>query len=200
MAKFTWSKAKLSRKLWINVFWLPKIDKIIAKRSTKWKTSWSWKKSEFWVQQKEKQILRYTFWLSEKQLRKYYDIAIRSKNITSEELVRQIEIRVDNIVYRAWFAKSRSQARQMISHGHFEFNWQKITVPSIQIRPWDKLSVTKKLQTSPLFSDISSLEKWLKWIKSDTKKKEIVIDSLPESDELEQSIKTHLIVEYYSRK
>lgn len=200
MAKFTWSKAKLSRKLWVNIFWLPKIDKIIAKRSEKWKKSWFWKKSEFWVQSREKQILRFMFWLSEKQLRKYYDIAIRSKNITSEELIRQIEIRVDNVLYRAWFAASRAQARQMISHWHFELNWQKITVPSIQVKVWDILVISKKLKDSSLYSNIWSQEKWLKWLKSDIKKKEIVVSSMPENEELEQLVKTHLIVEYYSRK
>lgn len=200
MAKFTWSKAKLSRKLWMNIFWLPKIDKIMAKRSEKWRRSWFKKKSEYWIQSTEKQILRFMFWLSEKQLRKYYDIAIRSKNVTNEELVRQIELRSDNVIYRAWFAMSRAQARQMISHWHFELNWQRITVPSIQAKPWDKFAVSKKLNDALLYSNIWSPEKWLKWIKPNISNKEIVIESIPENDELEQSVKTQLIVEYYSRK
>lgn len=196
MARFLWSKAKLCRSLWVNIFWLPKIDKIIQKRS--WKRWVVRKKSEYWMQLREKQVARHMFWLSEGQFRKYYDKAVRSKNITWEELIRQIEVRIDNVLYRSWFAESRPQARQMISHWHFELNWRKVTVPSIQLRPWDKLSLRKRLQSSALYSE-DPAKCSIKWIKADSKKKEIEMIEIPSSDELEQSIKTHLIIEYYSR-
>lgn len=197
MATFRWSKAKLSKKLWTNIFWLPKIDKIMAK--------WSWKKwltkktSEYWSQLKEKQILRFMFWVSEKQLRKYYNKALRSTHVTSEELLRQLETRADNVIFRSWFAISRAQARQMISHWHFELNWQRITIPSIQVKPWDKLNLRKKSVWSSLFSQIKELDTWVKWIKWDIKKKTIWIESLPEALELEQSVRVPLIIEFYSR-
>jgi len=197
MARFLWSKAKLCRALWVNIFWLPKIDKIIQKRSS-WKRWMVRKKSEYWMQLKEKQIARYTFWLSEKQFKKYYNKAVRSQNVTWEEMIRQIEIRADNALYRAWFAESRPQARQMISHWHFELNWRRITVPSIQLKIWDKLVLRKKLQSSSLYTEAPA-KCAVKWLKADVKKKEVEMTEVPAWDELEQSIKTPLIIEYYSR-
>lgn len=197
MARFLWSKAKLCRALWINIFWLPKIDKIIQKRSS-WKRGMVRKKSEYWTQLREKQIARFTFWLSEKQFKKYYQKAVSSKNVTWEELIRQMEMRIDNVVYRAWLAESRPQARQMVAHWHFELNWRRITIPSIQFKTWDKLILRKKLQNSSLYSE-SPAKCVVKWIKADVKKKEIEMVEVPAFDELEQSIKTSLIIEYYSR-
>ena len=196
MARFLGSKAKLSRSLWVNVFWLPKIDNIIAKRA--WKNKFFKKRSEYWMQLREKQIARHTFWLSEKQFKKYYQKAVSSKNITWEELIRQIELRVDNIIYRSWIAVSRTQARQMISHWNFLLNWRKITIPSIQLRVWDVLSLRDKIKKSPLFEN-TTIKPVFKWIKWDNKSKSIELLEIPKSDELEQSIKTHLIIEYYSR-
>ena len=120
------------------------------------------------------------------------------KNITWEELIRQIELRVDNIIYRSWIAVSRTQARQMISHWNFLLNWRKITIPSIQLRVWDVLSLRDKIKKSPLFEN-TSIKPVFKWIKWDNKSKSIELLEIPKSDELEQSIKTHLIIEYYSR-
>lgn len=196
MARFLGSKAKLSRSLWVNVFWLSKIDNIMAKRAWQWK--FFKKRSEYWMQLREKQIARHTFWLSEKQFKKYYKRAVVSKNITWEEMLRQIELRVDNILYRAGVAESRTQARQMISHWNFLLNWRKITIPSIQLRVWDKLSLRDKLKKSPLFEGlkITPVFKWIKW---NDKEKTVELSEIPKADELEQSIKTHLIIEYYSR-
>lgn len=196
MARFLWSKAKLSRSLGVNIFWLPKIDTILQKRL--WKRWMVKKKSEFWIQLREKQVARFMFWLSEKQFKKYYQKAVRSKNITWEELIRQIELRADNVLYRSWFAESRPQARQMISHWHFDLNGRRITVPSIQLKPWDKLTLRKKMTSSSLYWEAPA-KSAVKWLKSDSKKWEVKMDSVPEVDELEQSIKTHLIIEFYSR-
>ena len=199
MATFRWSKTKLSRKLWVNIFGLPKIDKIMGKRL--WKKRWPVKKqSEFWIQLREKQLTRYMYWLSEKQLKKYYDKAVRSKNVTSDELIRQMETRVDNVVYRAWFASSRPQARQLVAHWHLELNWRKITIPSIQMKAWDKISIKAKSKKTPLFDELDPIAKFIKWIKPDIKKQEIVIEGTPDTDEMEKSIKTHLIIEWYSRR
>lgn len=196
MARFLWSKAKLSRKLGVNLFWLPKISAIMTKRA--WKVRSFKKKSEYWLQLQEKQIARHLFWLTEKQFKKYYKIAVKSKHITWDELLRQIEMRADNIIYRAGLAESRPQARQMISHWHFELNWHKITIPSIQLKVWDKLIIRKKLQKSILYTD-KKIENATKWLKSDEKVNSVEMLSIPESAELEQFIKTHLIIEFYSR-
>lgn len=199
MATFRWSKTKLCRALWVNIFGLPKIDKLIARRNNKKKTIIR-KKSEYWIQLQEKQIARFMFWISESQLRKYYSRAVRSKNVTSQEMIVELETRVDNVIYRAGFAESRPQARQFISHWHFELNWSRINTPSIQVKPWDKLKLSKKSWNMSIFWNATKLAKNIQWLKPDVKKKEILIESLPEWDELEQSIKVHLIVEFYSRR
>lgn len=199
MARFRWSKTKLCKSLWANIFWLPKIDKLMARSSSKRK----WvvrKKSEYWIQLKEKQIARHMFWISESQLQKYYKKAVSSKNVTSEELIRQLETRMDNVLYRAWFAESRPQARQFVAHWHFELNWKKVKTPSIQVKTWDKITLKLKSKDSAVFQEFTSPLKTIQWIKPLPKKNEILVESLPDWDELEQSIKVHLIVEYYSRR
>ncbi|MCD5382769.1 30S ribosomal protein S4 [Candidatus Gracilibacteria bacterium] len=196
MARFLGSKAKLSRSLGVNVFGLPKIDNIIAKRAGK--NKFFKKRSEYGMQLREKQIARHTFGLSEKQFKMYYKKAVKSANITGEELIRQIELRVDNIIYRAGLAVSRTQARQMISHGNFLLNGRKITIPSIQVKKGDVLSLRDKLKKSSLFENLD-IKPMFKWLKGDNKGKSVEIVEIPNADEMEQSIKTHLIIEYYSR-
>ncbi|MBT4936935.1 30S ribosomal protein S4 [Candidatus Peregrinibacteria bacterium] len=196
MGRYLGSKVKICKRVGANIYGNPKYDAILAKKKAK--KGFSKKPSEYSLQLKEKQLARYMFGVSEKQFKKYFQKAYRNTGVTGTELLKNLELRADNVVYRSGVADSRPQARQMISHGHFELNGRRITVPSISIRAGDTLVLRKKIHSSPLYVGFSEA-KPLKWIKTEAKNKSITLDRIPENDELEQSINVQLIVEYYSR-
>ena len=196
MGRYTGPKGKLCKRVGAHIYGTPKYDAILSKSLEK--RGFSKKASEFSVQLKEKQLARYMYGISEKQFKKYFQKAYNAQGVTGIELLRNLERRIDNVIYRAGLAETRPQARQMIAHGHFELNGHKITVPSINVRPEDTLILRKKIQSSPLYVGFSEA-KPLKWLKVDAKQKSVIIDRLPEDDELEKSINVQLIVEFYSR-
>jgi len=151
------------------------------------------KLSEFGRQLREKQKSKAVYGIGESCLAKYYVIADKSLGNTTENLIMLLESRVDNIVYRAGFASSRSQARQKVSHGLVSLNGKKVTVPSIQIKKNDKIKINYKVEEKNVKSDLPS------WIDVDLKKKEIIIKHIPLRDEVDLSINESLVAEYYSR-
>ena len=195
MGRYTGAKGKICKRVGANIYGSAKYDAILAKASKKRMMK---KPSEFALQLTEKQKARFMFGVSEKQFKKYFTKAVHSKGVTGVELLRNLERRLDNVLYRAGLAETRPQARQMASHGHFELNGHKVTVPSVIVRPGDELVLRKKMQSSPLYVGFGEVDS-AKWLKIDGKKKTIVVDRLPEDDELEQTVNVQLIVEFYSR-
>lgn len=198
-------KARMARRLGINLFGSPKYDKILTKKAyppgMHGKAKFS-KVSEYGKQMQEKQKARFMFNVSEKQFRHYYEKADKSNGVTGEELLRNLERRIDNVIYRAGLAMTRFQSRQMASHGLLNLNGRRVNVPSIQVRPGDVLEVREKAKKSKLF--VNNLETNAKykvpsWLEFDPKKLSIKIARLPEKDELEQAVNSQLIVEFYSK-
>src|ERR671936_391482 len=108
------------------------------------------KESEYLLQLQEKQKARYTYGVLERQFRRYYEEATRQKGKTGEVLLQLLECRLDNVIYRAGLARTRRQARQMVSHGHFLVNNKKVNVPSFQVTKFDIIDVRpKSLATTP---------------------------------------------------
>ena len=103
------------------------------------------KQSEYLLQLREKQKARRYYGLLEKQFRNYYEKASRRSGVTGEELLRMLETRLDNVVYRLGFAASRAQARQLVRHGHFQVNGRRVNIPSFQVRPDDIITVPPEL-------------------------------------------------------
>lgn len=196
MGRYTGSKAKICKRVGANIYGNPKYDAILAKSASKKKGVK--KPSEYSLQLREKQMARFMFGISEKQFQTYFRKALKGQGVTGVELIRSLERRVDNVLFRSGVAQTRLQARQMASHGHFELNGHKITIPSISLRPGDVLVLRKCMETSPLYVAFAEAQP-VKWVALDTKKKSLTIDRLPEADELEQSINAQLIVEFYSR-
>lgn len=158
------------------------------------------KMSEYGIQLGEKQKARVLFGLSEKQFRNTFSKASKMKGETGENFLRLLELRLDNLVYVSQFAVTRMQARQMVSHGHFKVNGRRVTVPSITVKPGDKIELATKLKDSPLYSGLAKLKDFSpKWIAVDLKKVSAEVLSLPEKDDLEKSVDSQLIVEFYSR-
>jgi small subunit ribosomal protein S4 len=141
----------------------------------------------------------------EKQFARLMNEATRSKEgLAGENLLRLLELRLDNAVYRAGFAVSRRGARQLVTHGHFMLNGRRVDIPSIRVKIDDEIVVRPKSQKTGYFTELDnvindSIQGPLSWLKSDGKKMTIKIVGLPKREEAETGINEQLIVEYYSR-
>ncbi|MBI5422303.1 30S ribosomal protein S4 [Candidatus Peregrinibacteria bacterium] len=202
--RFLGPKAKLCRKYRANLFGTAKYTKILEKRPGKpgqhgSKTKFG-KLSEFGSQLFEKNKARFLFGISERQFKNYVLKAQQTKGETGDTLLRMLEMRLDNVIYISQFAVTRVQARQMVSHGHFMLNGRRVDVPSIQVRPGDKIEIRPKVKTSPLYAGLDKLKDFApKWVKVDLKKISLEVLASPEKDELEKSVDIQAIVEFYSR-
>jgi small subunit ribosomal protein S4 len=162
------------------------------------------KPSLYLTQLREKQKVRRTYGLLEKQFAKLMNEANRRPGLSGENLLELLERRMDNTVYRSGLATSRRAARQLVSHGHFELNGRRVDIPSIRVKPGDVLTVRQKSTKSGYFAEIdnvvgNSLQVPLSWLKSDVKKLTIDVTGVPKREEAEADINEQLIVEYYSR-
>lgn len=160
--------------------------------------------SLYLTQLREKQKVRRMYGLLEKQFAKLMKEAEKAEGLAGENLLQLLERRADNAVYRAGFATTRRQARQLVSHGHFLLNGRRIDIPSIRLKPGDTLEVRPKSQKSEYFKNLDNIIATsnttpLSWLKSDPKKMKIEISGLPKREEAEAGINEQLIVEYYSR-
>lgn len=160
--------------------------------------------SLYLTQLREKQKVRRLYGLLEKQFAKLMKEAARADGLAGENLLQYLERRADNAIYRAGFATTRRQARQLVSHGHFTLNGRRVDIPSIRLKPGDVLEVRPKSQKSEYFKNLDNIVSSanivpLSWLKSDPKKMKIEITGLPKREEAEAGINEQLIVEYYSR-
>ena len=160
--------------------------------------------SLYLTQLREKQKVRRTYGLLEKQFAKLMKEAQKSEGLTGEKLLEFLERRADNVVYRAGFATTRRQARQLVSHGHFLLNGRRIDIPSIRLSAGDVLEVRPKAQKTEYFKNLQNVmgaagATPLSWLKADGKKMKIEVTGLPKREEAEAGINEQLIVEYYSR-
>jgi small subunit ribosomal protein S4 len=160
------------------------------------------KESEYLIQLREKQKARRIYGIMEKQFRGYYASAAQKKGITGEELLRLLETRLDNVVYRGGFANSRDQARQLVRHRHFQVNGRTVNVPSHRIRPGDVVQVREKSQgLIPVQEAIQLAEgrvipPWLDVNRSDLS---ITVTDLPSRQMIDTPVQEQLIVELYSK-
>lgn len=201
--RYTGPKARLCRREGVNLFGPDKYTKILQRRNStpgQKQNARPAKLSEFGKQLREKQKAKRTFGIQEKQFRRYFQKAVRSRGTTGGRLLQLLETRLDNVIYRAGFAMTRPQARQFVSHAQFLLNGKKIDIPSVELREGDVISVRDRFESNPIFTDLESRLQYLpKWLQVDPKKKTITVLRLPEATECENSIAVHMIVEFYSR-
>jgi small subunit ribosomal protein S4 len=162
------------------------------------------KASLYSTQLREKQKVRRSYGLLEKQFARLMNEATRKPGLAGENLLQMLELRLDNVVYRAGFATSRRAARQLVGHGHFILNGRRVDIPSIRVKAGDEIVVRPKSLKSGYFSQIddvvkNSVQGPLSWLKSDAKKVKIDVTGLPKREEADVDINEQLIVEYYSR-
>jgi len=158
------------------------------------------KLSEYGLQLREKQKVRRIYGVNEKQFRRYFAEAERQKGVTGEILMRLLERRLDNVVYRLGFAASRPQARQIVLHGHVQVNGKKVNIPSYLVDIGDEVEIREKSKNLQMFQEAKeaarSVPQWLE-VDSDQLKGKVV--SFPSMEDLDIPVGAHLIVELYSR-
>lgn len=162
------------------------------------------KESEYLLQLQEKQKAKYTYGVLEKQFRRYYAEANRMPGKTGENLVILLEARLDNVVYRAGLARTRRQARQLVSHGHFLVNDKKVNVPSYRVSQYDIIDVRDKSRTMLWFEEATEnlvdadkvIPAWLQVVPSTLR---ILVHQLPERAQIDVPLQEQLIVELYSK-
>lgn len=158
--------------------------------------------SEYRIQLREKQKTKRMYGLLEKQFRGYYELANRQAGITGINLLRLLESRLDNVVYRLGFAKSRDEARQVVRHGHITVNGRRVDIPSYRVRTGDTIAVAEKskdllvIKTSLISSEKVEVPGWLE---VDIEKLAGKVLSLPERDQIDAPVREQLIVELYSK-
>ncbi|WP_347952285.1 30S ribosomal protein S4 [Mesomycoplasma hyopneumoniae] len=161
------------------------------------------KPSDYGVHLREKQKVRFMYGLSEKQFRNTYRKATKKTGIAGTLFLQALESRLDNSVYRAGFAETRRQARQLVNHGHFLVNNKKVDIPSFQLKQGDifELTTRKNGKIRKNQQILTSLETRTPaaWLEVDKDNFKVVFNRMPERSELNQEIKESLIVEFYSK-
>lgn len=158
------------------------------------------KLSEFGIQLREKQKVKRAYGLIENQFRQTYERASKQAGITGENLLRLLELRLDNVVFRMGFAHSRKEARQLVTHGHFTINGKKADIPSMTLNVGDIVAVREKSLSSEKFKGL--IEKATtapKWIQADIEKLAGKVIALPEREDIDLPIDERLIIELYSK-
>jgi len=158
------------------------------------------KETEYLLQLREKQKARRYYGLLENQFRTYYTKAAKGTGITGETLLRMLETRLDNVVYRLGFAVSRAQARQLVRHGHFQVNGRRVNIPSYQVKPDDIVTVASGSSAEPVIRDATDLTASVApWLQADHDGLTGKILKWPERDEIDTPVQESLIVELYSK-
>ncbi len=160
------------------------------------------KKSEYGLQLQEKQKVRFVYGILEKQFRMYYEKAERMNGSTGTNLLQMIERRFDNVVYRLGFAATRREARQLVNHGHFTINGNKVNIPSYQVGMNDVIAVCEKSLSSNRFKKMKEDDAFVaapKWLDRDKNALSGKVIAMPTKEDIDFEIAENLIVELYSK-
>ena len=156
--------------------------------------------SEYAIHLREKQKIRMTYLVSEKQFAKYYSEAARRKGVTGTILLQILESRLDNVLFRAGFGVTRKQTRQIVNHGHVLVNGKKVDIPSYLVKAGDVVTVKAKssdfLKTVMSVIDLSCAPAW---VTVDAEALKVTFDRVPAREELDPDFKEQLVIEYYSK-
>jgi small subunit ribosomal protein S4 len=159
------------------------------------------KVTEYGMQLREKQKVRRFYGINESQMRRYFDTADTMKGVTGENLFKLLELRLDNVVYRMGFANSRAEARQLVTHGHFLVNGAKASIPSMNMKVGDVITVKDRSKKSEKLKGLneSSNTNTVSWVNVDLENLKGTIVAEPAREDLDIPVEEHLIVELYSK-
>lgn len=197
MARYTGPRFKQCRRLGVNVCGHPKA----MNRATKENSRAAKKLSDFGKQLLEKQKIRAYYGVLEKQFKRYVDKAMKSREITGDALLKSLECRLDNMVYRIGFANSIRQARQMVNHGHILVNDRRVDIPSYSISVGDRITLREKSRKNDMFKinfeEICDFD--LPYIEKDLNTFTGTLSRMPERSEIPVDANEQLVVELYSK-
>ncbi|HOH96231.1 MAG: 30S ribosomal protein S4 [Paludibacteraceae bacterium] len=201
MARYTGPKTKIARKFGEAIFGA---DKVLSKKNYppgQHGNSRKRKTSEYGVQLKEKQKVKYTYGVLEKQFSNLFDRASRTKGITGEVLLQLLESRLDNVVFRLGMAPSRSAARQLVGHKHVVVNGEVVNIPSFQVKQGDVVAVREKSKSLEVIVNALSGFNHSKypWLEFDESSMSGKFLHMPDRADIPENIKEQLIVELYSK-
>jgi len=158
------------------------------------------KPSNYGIQLQEKQKVKFMYGLSEKQLHKLFEKALKMKGVNGENLLKLLESRLDNLVYRIGFATTRKGARQLVNHGHITVNGKKVDIPSYHVKPGGVIGLKEKDKELKIVkASLEALNSRVEYVSFDEKKMEGTFVRLPERSELNADIDEALVIEYYNR-
>ncbi|MFP4167691.1 MAG: 30S ribosomal protein S4 [Desulfonatronovibrionaceae bacterium] len=208
MAKYTESKCRICRREGTKLFL--KGDRCFTDKCSYDRRSYPpgeqgrmrKKPTDYAMQLREKQKVRRMYGLLEGQFKRYFNIADKTKGVTGKNLLVMLESRLDNVVYRAGFANSRCQARQLVNHGHFLLNGRKVDVPSCQVREGDTVEVKEKSKKNPVIQEaqeVMARRGSIEWLELDGKALKATVKTMPTREDITFPINEQLIVELYSK-
>jgi small subunit ribosomal protein S4 len=205
MARYTGPKVRLTRRLGVNIFENEKGRKALERRpfppGAHGRTRRRNAGSEYLAQLQEKQKAKFIYGVLEKQFRKTYDEANRLQGPTGENLLRLLEQRLDNIVYRAGWASTRPQARQFVNHGLIQVNGRRLDIASARVRKGDVVSLSPKAQKMIVIQhNLDVLDRTVVgWLEAGDGGKQVTVRDLPQREHIDVPVREQLIVELYSK-
>lgn len=205
MARYTGPRARVSRRLGMNIWGTEGENKAMAKRpyppGEHGRTRRRGNVSEYLVQLQEKQKTRFTYGIGERQFRTLYREANRRAGVTGENLLQFCELRLDNIVYRAGWASTRPQARQLVGHGHVDVNGRKVDIASYRVRRGDVVSLRPKAKAMIVIQhNLDVLGRSVpSWLDRTDGNASVTVREIPTREQIDTPVREQLIVELYSK-
>jgi len=203
MARYTGPRSKICRRLEFAAFESPKFSNIRKNYPPGQHGQGRRRKlSNYGVQLREKQRMKYLYGILEKQFRNYFKKAVNQKGATGQNLLIMLESRLDNTIYRLGLAPTRRAARQLVNHKHILVDNSVVNIPSFQLKPGTVIEVREKSKKIPILQDSIkniSLDNPVPWLTIDKAKQRGIFDSIPERDQINEPIDEQLVVELYSK-
>ncbi|HUC32865.1 MAG TPA: 30S ribosomal protein S4 [Ilumatobacteraceae bacterium] len=205
MARYTGPKVRVSRRLGTNIFENEKGRKALERRpfppGAHGRTRRRNAGSEYLAQLQEKQKAKYIYGVLERQFRNTYEEAVRQQGPTGENLLRLLEQRLDNVVYRAGWASTRPQARQFVSHGLIQVNGKRVNIPSYRVRKGEVVTLSPKARAMIVVQhNVDVLDRTVVgWLETGDGGKQVTVRDLPQREHIDVPVRESLIVELYSK-
>ena len=200
MSKYTGARNKLFRNFGVKDLSNRKLTSSMRQTASGQHGAVRKKLSEYALHLNEKQKIRLTYLVSEKQFSRYYTEAARRKGVTGTILLQLLESRLDNVIFRAGFAITGKQSRQIVNHGHVLVNGKRVDIPSYLVKAGDVITV--KSRSSEFVKNVTdSIDMAINpaWITIDKEAQKLTFDRIPEREELDPNFKENLVIEYYSK-
>jgi small subunit ribosomal protein S4 len=205
MSRYTGPKARISRRLGTNIFGTVGETKALDKRpyppGEHGRTRRRGNVSEYLLQMQEKQKARFSYGLTERQFRNLYEEANRREGVTGENMLRYLELRLDNVAYRSGWAATRPQARQFVSHGHVQVNGKRVNIPSYRVRKGDVITLKQKSRELVVVQWNSDMLDRTPppWLEATDGRFSVTVRELPLREHIDVPVREQLIVELYSK-